>query len=140
MSDKNSFIKAELIQVIVKVMFTMQERGFKLVLEWMSDNINTKPQVEEFVRLVLVHSFNYLAEHGSVLKNTKDLSGMLSKLKGIYNSSRSSDAELLKLRYLGTKLIGESIGKTNEQTVAAIRTGIMLYICLRAYTKHYYGG
>lgn len=139
-SDKNSFIKQELIQVIVKVMYTMQERGFKLVLEWMSDNIGTKPQIEKFIRLVLIHSFNYLAEHGSVLKNTKDLAGMLAKLKGIYNSSRSSDPELLQLRDLGTQLIADSIGKTNEQTVAAIRTGIMLYVCLRAYTKHYYGG
>lgn len=138
--DKDSFIKQELTQVIVKVMHTMQERGFKRVLEWISNNAGTSPQVEEFVRLVLVHSFNYLSEHGSVLKNTKDLSGMLAKLKGIYNSSRSSDEDLLKLRDIGTKIVYDSIGKTNEQTVAAIRTGVMLYICLRTYTKHYYGG
>lgn len=138
--DRNSFIKQELVQVIVQVMYTMQERGFVKVLDWISLNIATKPQVEEFVRLTLIHSFNYLSEHGSILKNTKDLAGLLAKLKGIYNSSRSSDEDLLKLRDLGTSLIGESIGKTNEQTVAAIRTGILLYICLRAYTKHHYGG
>ena len=138
--DRNSFIKQELIQVVVRVMSTMQERGFVKVLDWLSTNSGSDPRVENFIRLIMMHSFNYLSEHGSVLKNTKDLAGLLSKLKGIYNSSRSTDEDLIALREMGTLLIGESIGKTNEQTVAAIRTGVFLYVCLRSYTKHHYGG
>lgn len=138
--DRGSFIKSELVAVISQVMHTMQERGFVKVLEWMSDNISTHPEIEALVRSVLIHSFNYLLDHGHVLKNTKDLAGLLVRLKGVYVSSRSTDTDLLQLRTTGTELIANAIGKTNEQTVAAIRTGIFLYICLRSYTKHHYTG
>lgn len=138
--DRNSFIKKELVSVVAKVMYTMQERGFVKVLEWMSEHYATEPEIEEIVRKVLIHSFNYLIDNGQILKNTRDLAGLLTKLKGIYVSSRSSDEDLLELRDIGTSLIGKAIGKTNEQTVAAIRTGLFLYICLRTYTKHHYGG
>lgn len=138
--DRNSFIKQELISVVVKVMHTMQERGFEKLLEWMSEHYNKEPEIEEIVRKVLIHSFNFLIENGQVLKNTKDLAGLLTKLKGIYVSSRSNEKSLLELRDLGSALIEKAINKTNEQTVAAIRTGLFLYICLRTYTKHHYGG
>lgn len=138
--DRNSFVRQELVRVIVNLMHTMQERGFVRVLDWMSEEINHNQEVENLVRKTLLHSFNYLLENGGVLSNTKDLPRFLGALKGIYVSSRTSDPDLLSMRELGTKLIGESIGKTNEQTVAAIRTGLFLYICLRTYTRHYYSG
>lgn len=140
MPDRNSFVRQELVRVIVNLMHTMQERGFVKVLEWMSEEISHNSDVELLVKKTLLHSFNYLLENGGVLANTKDLGRFLGALKGIYVSSRSTDPDLLAMRDLGSKLIAESIGKTNEQTVAAIRTGLFLYICLRTYTKHYYGG
>lgn len=138
--DRSSFIKHELVSVVCKVMDTMQERGFVRVLDWMSENAHKEPEVEAIVKKVLIHSFNYLLENGQVLKNTRDLGGLLGKLKGIYVSSRTTDEDLLSLRVLGSDMIAKGIGKTNEQTVAAIRTGVFLYICLRTYTKHHYGG
>ena len=140
--DRNSFIKTELTGIVVKLMATMQPKAFNKVLEWISENYSKPehPELEEMIRLTMIHSFNYLIEHGHVLKNTKDLAGLLSKLRGVYVSSRSNDPDLIKLREVGARIIGTSIGKTNEQSVAAIRTGLFLYLCLRAYTKHHYSG
>jgi hypothetical protein len=138
--DKNSFIKQELISIIVKMMHTMQDRGFVSVLEWLSDNVGTAEhkEIDELVNLIMVHSYNYLLANGRVLKNSKDIAGILGKLKGIYISSRSTDEDLLKMRVIGSAIVTKSIGKTNDQAVAAIRTGIFLYVCLRAYTKQFY--
>ena len=140
--DRNAFVKPELINIVAKTMYTMQIRGFTLVLEWMSDNFGAKdcPEIEQFVTKTMEHSFEYLSENGSILKNTRDLAGMLTKLKGFYTSSRTSDEGLLELRDIGTSIVNKAVGKSNEQAIAAIRTGLMLYVCLRAYTKKYYGG
>lgn len=138
--ERNSFIKNELVSVISKVMFTMQINGFMKTLEWISNNYNNKEKstAESIIRLSLLESFKFLSELGSVSSNIKNLSKMLMTLKGCYSSSRSTDPELIELRNLTSDIINEATGKTNEQTVAAIRTGVFLYICLRAYTKDHY--
>jgi hypothetical protein len=138
--DEASFIKGELIDIVSKIMPTMQVRGFKTTLEWMSEYCGHQQHgvIEEFMRLVLIHSYHYFLTNSQVVMSTRDISGLLGRLKNIYVSSRSTDADLLKLREMGGQIIGSATGKTNEQTMAAIRTGLMLYIVVRAYTKHHY--
>jgi hypothetical protein len=142
MHDEASFIKSELIDIVSKIMSTMQVRGFKTSLEWMSEYCGHQQYgvIEEFIKLVLIHSYHYFLTHDSAVMNSRDISGLLGRLKNIYVSSRSSDADLMKLRELGSEIVGHATGKTNEQTMAAIRTGLMLYIVVRAYTKHHYSG
>lgn len=138
--DKHSFIKQELIAIIVKMMPTMQERGFVKVLDWLTDSIG-KPNhkhINDLIELTVTHSYHYLHSQGIQVRQSKDVGVILSKLKNIYVSSRTTDTDLLKMRELGAEMITDSIGKTNDQAVAAIRTGLFLYICLRTYTKHYY--
>lgn len=138
--DKHSFIKQELIAIIVKMMPTMQERGFIKVLDWLTDSIG-KPNhkhINDLIELTVTHSYHYLHSQGIQVRQSKDVGVILSKLKNIYVSSRATDTDLLKMRELGAEMITDSIGKTNDQAVAAIRTGLFLYICLRTYTKHYY--
>ena len=138
--ERNSFIKNELISIITKVMFTMQVNGFIKSLEWISEHYTRKDHsdAESVVRLSLLESFKFLSELGDVSRATRDLSVMLKDLKGCYTSSRSTDKELMELRDITTKVIVKATGKSNEQTLAAIRTGVFLYICLRAYTKQHY--
>lgn len=138
--EKNSFIKNELISIICKVMFTMQINGFMKTLEWISEHYTRKdhPEGEAVIRLSLLESFKFLSELGDVSRATRDLSIMLKDLKGCYTSSRSTDKELMELRDITTNVITKATGKSNEQTIAAIRTGVFLYVCLRAYTKNHY--
>ncbi len=138
--DKGSFIKSELVSVIVNMMFTMQERGFVQTLEWISDQHSNrgKGSIEDFIRLTIVHSYNYMDRNRSIIKNTKDLPTFLSALRGAYMSSRSTDPDLMKMRKMGEKIVKEATGLRNEAAVSAIRTGIFLYICLRTYTKNHY--
>lgn len=138
--DRDSFIKQELVQIVSKIMFTMQVRGFTQTLEWMSHESGQlkHPEIEVFVKLILTHSYNYLLANGHQVGNMRDISGLLGKLKGAYVSSRTSEPDLLKLREMGTEIVKVATGKSNEQSIAAIRTGLFLYVSLRAFTKHHY--
>lgn len=138
--DKNSFIKPELIDVVLKLMFTASKIQFVNTLEWLTAESNGKhhADIEKLVQITLRHSYGYLSKNSSVLHNTKDLPGFLSKIKGVYLSSRSTDEELLEMRELGGELIKKATGTNSENTIAAIRTALFLYIDLRAYTREHY--
>lgn len=139
-NDERSFIKEELVAVIGKLMHTMQVRGFRETLSWISQHVGhpEHKEVEELIKLTIVHAFNFLLENEISVKQCHDLSLILMKMKGTYVSSRSADEDLLRMREIGTKVVTKALGKTNEQALAAIRTGVFLYFCLRAFTKRFY--
>lgn len=139
-SDKDSFIKKELTDIVSKIMHTMQPKLFLDTLEWCSNNYKFahSKSVEILIDETLTHSFNYLADNRTVLKENTDLPGMLSKLRGVYMSSRSTDADLLKIRLVAEKIIRNATGTKNENAIASVRTGLLLYIVLRAFTMNYY--
>ena len=139
-SDKDSFIKKELTDIITKIMHTMQPKLFIDTLEWCSSNYKfaQSRSVETLIDGTLTHSFNYLADNRTILKENTDLPGMLSKLRGVYMSSRSTDEDLLKIRINAEKIIRQATGTRNENAIASVRTGLLLYIVLRAFTMNYY--
>jgi len=140
--DEASFIKAELVDIVAKIMPTMQTRGFRACLEWMSEYCGHKQYdvIQDFIELTLIHSYHYFLTHEYMVINSRDISGLLGRLKNIYVSSRSTDVDLMKLREMGSQIVQHATGKTNEQSTAAIRTGLLLYLTLRTYTRHHYAG
>ncbi len=139
-SDKDSFIKKELTDIIEKILHTMHPRLFNETLEWCSNNykFNSSKDVEILITETLTHSFQYLSENRTVLKNTNDLPGLLSKLRGVYMSSRSTETDLLHIRAIAEKIIKIATGSKNDNAIASVRTGLLLYIVLRAFTMHHY--
>lgn len=138
--DKNSFIKEELITLIEKIMKTMPSRLLRETLKWCSDNhrFTGSKDVEELIDQTLVHSFGYLSNNRNVLKETNDLAMLVSRLRGVYMSSRSVDPDLMIIREGAKNIVKKATGSKNESLVASIRTGLLLYITLRAFTMNYY--
>lgn len=138
--DKGSFIRQELVAIIVKLMDSMNPRLFNECLEWMSANYQRQGAgiIEELLDDTLIHSFTYLQANTTLVRSTHDLPGILSKLRGTYTSSRSTDPTLLALREKAEKVAKLATSNKNSNTLAALRTGLLLYICLRTYTMHYY--
>ncbi len=93
-SDVNSFIKPEIVQVVCKIMHTMPEKVFTDTLAWMTVNYRTAigPEIEELLDETLLHSFEYLTNHKTLVGANADLTTLITKLRGVYTSSRSSDA------------------------------------------------
>lgn len=139
-SDQNSFIRDELVDVIVRIMHTMPEKLLLQSLTWASQNYgHTKEQtVEKALDLIAEHAFAYLSDHRELLHATGDLAGLVSKLRGAYMSSRSSDPLLLEIRDLVGKIVATATKSKNESVIAATRTGFMIYVIVRMFSmKHY---
>jgi hypothetical protein len=139
-TDKNSFIRQELVDVIGSVMPTMSPHNLLKVLEWSSVNYRhlKDNQVEKTVELIMEHIFEYLTSNKSTVKNKSDLTGLLSKIRGIYMSSRSSDVKLLEIRDSAEIIVRSSTKIKDPSAIAATRTGFMLYVVLRAFTMQHY--
>lgn len=141
--DKNSLMKEDLMQVIERQSKTMPERLFRLTLEWLSDNATGKQAafIETTLNELLIHAFDYLQANRTLLRNSADLPNLLTKLKGTYMSSRNTDQNLKKLRSDVEKMVTLATGNKNQNVLSAVRTGIMLYLVVRAVSmKHYTSG
>ena len=142
-TDKNSFIREELVAIIEKMMHTMPPKLFKETLIWMSNNYrqNGAGAIEEVINETLIHSFDYLSQNRDLVRNNSDLGGLLAKLRGIYMSSRSTDPVLFSLREKAEIIVKHATGNKNNSVIASVRTGVLLYTVLRAMTmKHYTAG
>lgn len=139
-SDKNSFIKQELLQVIKKVMYTMPGKQLDKTLDWLSTNYRQgdSKDIDTLVSITLTHSFGYLKDHKNLLSESNDLASLISNMRGVYMSSRSTDVELLEIRKLAEKVVAKATGLKNDNIIASVRTGLLLYLLLRAYTMHHY--
>lgn len=139
-TDKNSFIREELLVVIEKLMHTASPKLFRESLAYMSDNYrqNGAKEIEQSLEEILLHSFDYLTQNKALIRNSTDLAGLLSKIRGVYTSSRSSDPVLLSIREKVEKIVSHATGNKNSSIIASVRTAVCLYIVLRSFTmKHY---
>ncbi len=139
-SDKDSFIREELVAVIEKVMHTMPTRLFRETLEYFSNNYqqSSAKVIEEVIDGTLVHAFDYLRSHRQVLTYKGDLATLITTMRGVYMASRSVDPVLLDLREKTEDIAKNATGSRNPSTLAAIRTGVLLYIVLRTLTMGHY--
>lgn len=139
-ADERSFVRSELVALVERIMPSMNPRLFETTLKWMSENYrHTKTgDIDELLGETLLHSFGYLAGHTTMVSNTHDLLGLVTALRGTYMASRNSDPVLLGLRERGERVVQKATGNKNPNTVSAVRTGLLLYICLRTYTSSYY--
>lgn len=141
-SDKRSFIRDELLSPVLKAMPSANERFTVAALEYLSDNYHKKDHqtIAKILDLAMVHSFHYLANNRQTLRANTDLIDMLVRLRGAYTSSRSTDPYLLEMRELTEKVIRPAVKTKTQSVVASVRTAVLLYIVLRAYTKKHYTG
>lgn len=140
LSDKNSFIREELLVVITKIMPSASYKHLRSALEYISANYfkSSHKNIEEIASLTMVHAFAYLSDNRVSLRSNIDLAGMLVKLKGAYTSSRSTDPDLMRLRMLVEEVIRPAIDSKTEAVIASNRTAVLLYLVLRAYSMSYY--
>lgn len=136
--DKNGFINQSLIVVVTNILPTANEKLIKEVLTFISDNFYDTTQNETiklFVQSSIRYSLNYINDNGLIKEYGKNLAGLLKKVKGAINSSRSSDPELLTLRDLGEMVVRSSLKRVNDQVVNNTRTAVILYLSMKALFK-----
>jgi hypothetical protein len=139
-SDKNSFVRMELLGVVSKMVKHAPPKLIIETLSWMSNNYRQRGAalIEDVLNETMIHSFDYLNEDKSAMRNQADLPALLSRLKGVYMSSRTTDPVVKGLRDKTEMMAKMATGNKNGPILASVRTAVLLYIVLRTFTmKHY---
>lgn len=136
-SDKNSFVKDDLVAVISKINTNTSFRMMKMTLEWLSDNYNSEKyhkDIDDFLVKIIIHSF-HLIQYNLNTANLRDYPRILLGLKNLYLSTRSTDEDLMEIRDIGERLIKNSTkDDLSNSLIMSTRTSIILYITFRTLT------
>jgi hypothetical protein len=140
MDDSKSFIKDELVDVIADSMHTMNPRHLVEVLEWMSRNrhVARHEYITELADETLIYAFDMITSDRSLYNSKGGLSPLIAKLRSMYMASRMSNESLLKTKELSEKVVTNAIATRNASVIASVRTGVQLYLVLRAMAMQYY--
>lgn len=138
--DKHAFIKQPLVVVVEKAMPTMPPKLFMQTLDSLVEHAkrDSDGQVSRIINDTLTHAFSYLYQNRQLVRNTSDLSGILTKLRGTYSSSRNVDQQLLQLREVVEDYIRVNMKVRHAGNISATRTGVLLYLVARAMTMNYF--
>lgn len=135
LAEPHNFVKEDILAVIAKINTNTSTRMIRAVLTWMAENYNTPKHhklIDEFVSTTIVYSA-YLIESNLQVPNRRDYAAIISGLKNLYLSSRSTETELLHTRELGRKIIEASHPASKSDSLnKATRTAMILYVTLRA--------
>lgn len=148
LDDPRSFIRQELVELIVDMHNTCDPRRLVEALEWCSTNHREKlprwePKtkagyVEEFVDEVLLYVFQLIAAKQANITKGSGIGPLLAQLRTLYMASRMSDASLLKSREMGTHIVNASVASRNDAVLASTRTGMLLYLVVRCLSRDHY--
>lgn len=140
MTDKRSFIRADLVNVVTDAMHTMSPTLFVETLEWMSLNHRVKgaESVDKLIDETLLFAFDLMERERDILGPRTGLMPLIVRLRALYMASRMSDPNLLKTKDLSEAVVREAVQSKNASVIASVRTGIQLYIVLRTLAMHYY--
>ena len=132
--DKPTFIKDDLINVIVNINGNTSFRMVKATLSWLCDNYNEgklHKEIDEFMSAVIVQTMHFI-EHNMEAKHQRDYPYIIATLKNLYLSTRTGDTDVEDIRTLGYKLIKKSNPSNSEGLILSTRTSVILYISIRA--------
>lgn len=134
-TDRHTFVKDNLISIVMNINANSSFRIVKGTLNWMSEhtgNPKLSKMIDEFVSLVVVQSM-FMIQNNMQSKHLRDYPYILITLKNLYLSTRTTDPEIDRIRELGLKIVHEANGKHISDALAfATRTSLLLYISLRS--------
>jgi hypothetical protein len=138
--EPSNFIKDELIKIIAAAMHTMSPVFLREALLYISENygMDADGKIELMVNEVMVHAIEFLHTEYKGSMTTPNIALIISKLRGMYMSSRSTDAALLELRNLIDLVVMRKLKGRSPAAIAAVRVGVALYIVLRALTRKHF--
>ena len=135
--NEASFIKRDLVNVILDLMTTVSEQAFVDLLRIIATTPTGKrrEEIEWMMETTLMHGFDFICRN-QVRFN--DAANILVRLKAIYMSSKSSDPVLLEMRTRIEKFVKKHSHLRSSAALAAARTSLMLYFMLRALASNQY--
>lgn len=140
LADRKTFIKDELVKIIVNAQKTTPEPRLIEALNWLADNhrVSGSPIVEKLVDEAIVHAYNLVKSEANLRNSRSILAPLITRLRALYMASRMSDPTLLEMKSLGEQIVKQSVTSKNDSVLSSVRTAMTLYIVLRAFTMEHY--
>lgn len=138
-AERDRFIKPDLVDVIESVMSTMPEKPFEQLLVIFTEKVSKSDKnALRLVELTMEHLFNVVLADRKTTMRMNDIPAVLNRIRGLYTASRSNNDILEQMKEITEKFVRKDVKIVNNANVAALRTGLLLYIVLRAMVKEHY--
>lgn len=136
--EPTSFLKEEIVKIVCDTMPTMPVEPFKNALK-MLVILRTKNdhKVEQLLDLTMIHVFDQFAKDRTLQKAIKDLPVLIAYMRSLYTAPRSK-GDVLELRNGFESLIKKYVKTKTQATTSSVRTGLLLYILIRTFSKDYF--
>lgn len=139
-TNRENLIKSDLLGVIGNAMHTMPEPMLISTLEFLARNFN-QPRSKDLTKFVdesLLYCFEYMQSIKQSVQRNNDLKELTQKLRLLLMAPKSSDPRVLTIRDMGDAIVKNATNSKHAGQIAATRTGLTLYLILRAMTMRYY--
>lgn len=138
--SRDNLIKPDLLGVVGNAMHTMPEPMLISTLEFIARNFNQSrsKDLTKFVDESLLYCFEYMQSIKMSVQRQNDLKDLTQKLRLLLMAPKSSDPRVLLIRDMGDQIVKNATNSKHAGQIAATRTGLTLYLILRALTRNYY--
>jgi hypothetical protein len=137
--DRNTFIKPEVLAVVEAEMRTLSA---KLLVDALNEVVvianSRSKQVEELVEASVQHAINTIQSDRAAARYLSDISWLLNKEKLLFMASKTNDPLVFKARTIAEDIVKKACRTKNATMVAALKTGVIIYIIGRTFTHDYY--
>lgn len=134
---ETDWFRPELVDMVVRSNNTIPEKPLVDTLKFISQNYRYDKSgvIDDLLEETIQHLFEYISQKNLRLNDFPDV---VSKMRGAYRSSRTSNASVLKMREAGDEIVKMATGIKAPATVATVRVGVFLYVIIRALSMQHY--
>lgn len=137
--DRNTFIKPEVLMVVDAEMRTLSQKLLLDVLEATVSQANRgKKDIEELVNASVQHAINTIQDDRTAARHLNDIAWLLNKEKLLFMASKTSDPLVFRAREIAERLVRASCKTKNNTMIAALKTGLIIYIVGRTFSMQHY--
>lgn len=136
--DRRTLIKRPIVEVIASAMHTMNDRFLVDTLEYIADNyrVRGEKEIDVLIEETLQHAFDVMSREE--FSKGFDLASFITRLRALYMASRSNDPSVAKMKEIAERLVEKATRSRNSTVVSSVRTGVLLYLVLRTFTKSHF--
>lgn len=136
-TNVSSFYKNELVAVVLELVPKASNSALRDLLTYTAQLPfgKEREKIERMMELTLEHAFEYVAVNRI---RFNDAATLLTKMRALYMSSKTSDSRILELRKTLEDYAKRNTHLRNNAALSAIRNALMLYFLLRAVSSNMY--
>lgn len=137
--EPRALIKAELVTIIGNAITTMPEPPlYEVLLDMSKRSLAADKKIDKFVRDIMIYVFTYLHEEGKGDAALSNLTQLIEKLKALLTASKTTNPTVLNLRKEADAIVKKGCKTRSASALSGLRTGLILYIIIRTFTKNHY--